>query len=210
MIKTLDSSVKYWYLFILLGLLLIGGGIITFTFPLATYITIAILFAYFFVIEGISEVIFSIVNRKKMKGWGWTLLYGLFSIIIGVILILNPHISVNTMPLYYGILFLTKSIIGISLAISIHKETGAGHALIGIGVTGIIISTMLIVNPFFAGFTILFSTGMTLVISGVYSSALGLEFRKLKREISVEAEDTNVVEIKDLSSNIQEKDIEHS
>ncbi|WP_044209556.1 HdeD family acid-resistance protein [Flammeovirga sp. OC4] len=185
MIEKLKSSLKYWYLFVIAGLIFITGGILTFTFPLASYLTVAMAFAYFFVIEGISEVIFSIVNRKKIKGWGWTLVYGLTSIVIGVVLIINPEISASTMPLYYGFLFLVKSMIGVTIGASIQKETGFGSGLIAIGVIGVILSTILMVNPLFAGFTILFTTGVVLIASGVYSIALGVEYRKIKKEASL-------------------------
>ncbi|MBB3696824.1 DUF308 domain-containing protein [Flammeovirga yaeyamensis] len=183
MIEKIKSSVKYWFLLIIAGIVFISGGILTFTFPLESYLTIAAVFSYLFLIEGLSEVIFSIVNRKKIKGWGWTLAYGVLSIAFGIFLIINPTLSASAMPLYLGFLFLAKSIVGIVVGVAFKKETGFGNHLIGIGALGGILSLMLLYNPLFAGFTILFMVGILLITSGIYSIIYGIEFRSLNKKI---------------------------
>lgn len=181
MFKNLKSSINHWYLLLIAGILFIVGGVLTFTFPIVSYITLATVFAYLFLIEGVSEMIFAIANRKEIKGWGWTLFYGLLSFVIGVYLILNPGLSAATMPVYLGFFFMAKSLVGIAIGGKIQKDFGLGGHLIAVGIVGIILSTILIVNPIFAGFTILLTTGIVLISSGVYSFLLGLRFRTLNQ-----------------------------
>ncbi|MBD0405466.1 HdeD family acid-resistance protein [Flammeovirga sp. EKP202] len=218
MFKNLKSSVNHWYLLLIAGIMFIVGGILTFTFPIVSYITLATVFAYLFLIEGVSEIIFAIANRKEIKGWGWTLFYGLISFGIGIYLILNPEISFVTMPIYLGFAIMAKSIIGVTMGSEIQKEFGLGGHLIAVGVVGIILSTILIVNPLFAGFTILLTTGIVLISSGVYSILLGLRFRKLnqlmkqkKQSNSDKAEEKNTEEtVKEEVSYDEETIIEKS
>ncbi|MBD0405327.1 DUF308 domain-containing protein [Flammeovirga sp. EKP202] len=190
MFKNLESTVRYWYLLLIAGITFIISGMLTFTFPIVSYVSLAVVFACLYIIEGFSEIIFSIMNRKKIKGWGWTLFYGLFSIGIGIFLVLNPGFSATVMPLYIGLLFLAKSIVGITLGSQIQKETGLGSLPIGAGVIGVILSTILIINPLFAGFSIVFTAGIAFISSGVYSIILGLEYRKLNKKFKEEKAST--------------------
>jgi len=94
--KTIESAIKYWYLPLIVGVLLIVLGIWTLTTPLESYIMLSIVFAVGFLLSGILEMIFALGNRHK--SWGWSLALSILSIIIGLLLVLNPAISMMTLP----------------------------------------------------------------------------------------------------------------
>jgi len=56
--KTIESAIKYWYLPLIVGVLLIVLGIWTLTTPLESYIMLSIVFAVGFLLSGILEMIF--------------------------------------------------------------------------------------------------------------------------------------------------------
>ena len=179
-IKTIKNSIEHWYIPLIVGLIFTGIGIYTLTSPLESYLALAIIFSVSFLFSGLTEIIFSIANRNKIDNWGWTLIFGTFTFLLGVLLFIHPEISMVTLPIYVGFLILFRSIGGISYAIEL-KNYGISDwgNLMLIGVFGVFFSFLLIWNPLFAGKTIVFWTGLTLITGGVFSIFLSLKLKKL-------------------------------
>lgn len=180
-LKTIKNTLKFWYLPLFIGLIFIGVGIYTFTSPLESYLALSVLFSISFLVSGILEIVFSISNRKEMDNWGWTLIFGLITLLMGFLLIIHPGISIATLPLYIGFLVLFRSISAISYAVDLKNYGVAdwGNLMI-IGVLGVLFSFILIWNPVFAGRTIVFWTGIALLSSGAFGIYLSLKLKKLK------------------------------
>lgn len=179
-IKTIESSIKHWYVPLIVGALFVIIGIYTLVSPLESYVALAIVFSISFLVSGLSEIIFSISNRHEMDNWGWNLTFGIFTFLIGLLLVANPEISITTLPFYVGFLVLFRSIMGISFAIEL-KNYGIldwGN-LMAISVLGVLFSFLLLWNPLFAGMTIVFWTGLALITIGIFSVLLSFKLKKL-------------------------------
>ena len=96
------STVKHWWLFLLTGILLIVGSIWVFLTPVESYVNLAWIFSILVLVTGISYVIFSISNRKKLEDWGWYLAGGIFEIVMGIILVSYPDLTIIMLPLFVG------------------------------------------------------------------------------------------------------------
>ena len=180
-IKIVRSSVKHWYLPLISGLILVGMGIFTFNHQLASFVALSFLFSLSFLLSGASEIIFSISNKNEMDNWGWTLAFGILTFLLGLLLIMNPSISMTTLPLYIGFIMLFRSIMGISYALEL-KNYGVldwGN-LMSIGILGVLFSLILIWDPVFAGYSIVLWTGLALIAGGVFTVYLSLKLKKLK------------------------------
>jgi len=179
-LTTAKSVIKHWYLIFLVGLIFIIAGIRTAMTPLSSYLTLSFLFGLSFLLAGVTEIIFSLMNRKEMKGWGWTLVYGLFNLTIGIILLNNPLLSITTLPLYIGYAVLFRSImtIGISLDSENYGMAGSG-GLLAAGILGVIFAFILLWNPGFAGLSLVIYTAAALITAGFYSIAFSLRLKKL-------------------------------
>jgi len=179
--KTIRNSIKYWYIPLLVGLLFIGVGIYTFMSPMESYAALSTIFSISFLFIGLSEIFFSIANRDEIDNWGWTLIFGIFTFILGVLLVMNPVISMTTLPIYVGFLVLFRSIGGISFAIELkNNEILDWGNLMVIGVLGVLFSFVLIWNPLFGGMTIVFWTGLAIISAGIFSIYLSLKLKKIK------------------------------
>ncbi|MCZ7614958.1 MAG: DUF308 domain-containing protein [Ignavibacteriaceae bacterium] len=99
-LKIINNSVKHWYLHLISGLLFIATGIYTFASPLESYLALSVIFSITFLVSGIGEIVFSISNRNEIDSWGWNLVFGIFTLLVGVLLIVKPEISVAMLPLY--------------------------------------------------------------------------------------------------------------
>ncbi|WP_044212541.1 HdeD family acid-resistance protein [Flammeovirga sp. OC4] len=177
--SSLEKSIKHWYLPLISGTLFIFAGIFTFSFPIESYVALSTIFSITFIIVGVSDITFSILNRKAMKGWGWQLLFGFTNTILGVFLINNPAISMVTLPMYVGFTFLIRAIGTISFSQDLRRfGVISNDPLLFMGVVGLILSLILIWNPVFAGFTIITLTGITCILLGVYHVSLSIKLKK--------------------------------
>ncbi len=178
--KTITNAIKYWYIPLIVGIIFSLTGIYTLFSPLESYLTLSVLFSLSFLLSGISEIIFSVSNRKEIDNWGWTLTFGIVTTLFGVLLLANPHISITTLPFYIGVVVLFRSITGIAYALDL-KKYGAVEwsSLMIVAILGLLLSFILIWNPLFAGLTLVIWTGMALISAGIYSIYLSFKLKKL-------------------------------
>ena len=178
--KTIESAIKHWYLPLIVGILLIVLGIWTLTTPLESYLMLSIVFAVGFFLSGVFEMIFALTN--KHKSWGWSLALGILSIIIGLLLILNPAISMVTLPFYVGFMLLFHSILGISSAYEMRRYGIMDWGwLMLVAVLGMIFSFIMLWNPIFAGLNIVVWTGIAFLVTGVYMIYFSTRLNKLNK-----------------------------
>ncbi len=178
--KTVKRTIKLWYLPLLAGIVLIAMGLWTFKEPVDSYIVLAFLFSLGFVLSGLIESIFSIVNRDVIDSWGWHLVMGIFTLIVGVLMFMNPDITMLTLPFYVGFVILFRSMNAISVALDL-KSYGIldwGNIL-AIGIVGVFLAFVLLWNPLFAGLSIVVWTGIALVIAGLLNIMISLKLKKI-------------------------------
>ncbi|MDO6759791.1 HdeD family acid-resistance protein [Tamlana sp. 2_MG-2023] len=177
----MHKTIKYWYIPLIIGLIFIGVGIYTFMSPVTSYLTLALLFSLSFLCSGIIEIIFAISNRNEIDNWGWSLIFGIITSIFGVLLLINPEISIMTLPFYVGFLILFRSVGSISYALDLknYGDLSWGNLMV-FGVLGIIFSFILLWNPLFAGLNVVIWTGVSFLSLGIYSVIFSFKLKKLK------------------------------
>lgn len=180
------KAVKHWWLILIAGLIFIAAGIWVLATPLSAYLTLSTLFSVSFLVAGIFDVVFSVSNRKLMKGWGWNLVYGLVNLAIGMLLISNPVISIATLPMYVGITVLFRSLmaIGTSLDLSSYGLPGAGSLLL-MSLLGVLFAFILLWDPNFAGLSLVIWTAMALLTAGSYSIYYSFQLKKLNHALAL-------------------------
>jgi uncharacterized membrane protein HdeD (DUF308 family) len=179
-LATTKSVIKHWYLILIVGVIFVAAGIWVMSTPLSAYLALSILFSVSFFIIGLMEVLFALANHKEMKGWGWTLVFGLFNLLISFILFYDPLISITTLPLYVGFVVLFRSIttIGVSLDTENYGTPGKG-SLLALGILGVFFSFILLWNPAFAGLSLVIWTAIALITAGLYSIYFSILLKKL-------------------------------
>ena len=179
-LKQIHSTLKYWYIPLLVGLFFVIVSIITFTSPQTSLLALALLFSLSFLFGGISEIIFSFANRKQLHNWGWALVFGIITTLVGFLLFTNPALSITTIALYVGFIILFRSISAISFAIDI-KRYGSKNwgTLLFSGIVGAIFSFILIWNPLFAGMSVVILVALSFLFGGIFNIILSLQLRKL-------------------------------
>lgn len=156
-------------------------GIYVFTVPLETYFTLSILFSLSFMASGIFDIFFSIQNSKSLNGWGWYLVSGILSLLIGIYLIAYPAISGSVLPFVIGftVMFRSFSLLGFSFDLKDAGILSWGNLAL-VSVLGIILSFLLIADPIFTGISLITLTALAFIFAGIASIILSFGLKKIK------------------------------
>lgn len=180
--SSIRNAVKYWYIPLLVGILFVVISIVVFTSPLGSLLALSLLFALSFLFGGLSEVVFSIVNRDRLDNWGWSLAFGILTFIVGISLVSHPELSISALAFYIGFLLLFRSIASISFAMDIKKYGSKDWGgLLAFGILGAIVSFFLIWNPLFAGLSVVVLVALSFLFTGLFSILLAMQLRKLHK-----------------------------
>lgn len=180
-LKTIQNSVKHWYIPAIIGILLIVVGIYTYSTPIATYATLTIIFCLSFLFTGLIELGFAVQNQKNIEGWSWYLMGGIFDTVVGFILLTHPSISAVMLPIFIGFTLLFRSMQGLGFAFE-HKNYGSNNwgGLALTSILGLIFSLLLIFNPIFAESYLVLLTSLAFVFVGFSAIVLSFQLKKLK------------------------------
>lgn len=118
-----------WWALVLVGLMGIAAGILTFTWPGITALVLLYLIAAWAIISGIFEIIAAIKLRKEIDGELWLALTGILSIIFGVMLMARPGVGAIAVVWLIGIYAIFFGIFHIALAFKLKgfKERFSGR-----------------------------------------------------------------------------------
>lgn len=192
-LNSLRNKVKNWYLPLIVGILFIITSIVVFSTPIASLLTLAIFMSIAFIISGFFEVIFAISNHKTMENWGWSLVFGILTFVVGIMLFTNPMLSILTLSLYVGFILLTRSIGSISFAIDIKRYgVGSWKGLLVFGILGVIASIILLLKPIYAGISAVYLIGFSFLFGGIFSVFFSLQLRRIykrAKEVGPEIEE---------------------
>lgn len=180
-LKTIQNSIKHWYIPAIIGVFLIAVGIYTFTTPLATYVTLTIIFSLAFLFTGLMELAFSIQNKSNIENWGWYFIGGIFDTVVGFILLTHPDISAVMLPIFIGFTLLFRSMQGLGFAFD-HKNYGSSNwgGLAFASALGLLFSMLLIFNPIFAETYLVVLTSLAFIFVGISAIALAFQLKSLK------------------------------
>jgi len=188
------QSVKNWWIFLIIGILLIGGAIYMFSKPLESLIGLSGFFSFLILASGILAIVFAIANRDDIDNWGLHLAGGILDILIGFILLKYPQITVVLISLFVGFWLMFRGVNTVSTAIKLKKE-GADN-WIWILVMGIIISLfafLSIINPLVGASYLVYTLALSILFLGIANIFIALKLKNVKENL------------KDFSENIAEK-----
>ncbi len=177
----IKGTIKHWYIPLIIGLLFLVLGIYIFTTPVETYLTLSILFSLSFLISGLSDMIFSIQNRKGLPGWGWYLISGIISVLLGLYLIRYPGVSMVVLPFVVGFTMLFRSAYLLGFAFDLKSYGAANWGNLAIAsILGMLLSFLLLANPIFTGMSLSILTAFTFIFIGISSMMLSFSLKKIK------------------------------
>lgn len=181
-LKTIKNTIKHWYIPVLVGVFFVIVSVVTFTRPAGSLLALSLLFAWSFLFGGLSEIIFSVANKDQLSNWGWSLAFGIVTFVVGLLLMINPALSMTALAFYIGFVILFRSISTIGFAIDIKKYGSKNWVgLLVLGIVGTIVSFILLWNPLFAGMSVVVLVALSFLFAGLFSILLGFQLRTLHK-----------------------------
>jgi len=178
--KAIRFSVRLWYLPTIGGMAFVALGILMFYTLPELYMDLAQIFALTFLLSGFTEILFAVLNRKQLDSWGCLLAFGIFTLLIGVLLFTHPQLTAATLQVFVGCGLFFRSNMAISISFEVRNYGVKDWAwLLAIGILGAVFSFLLLLNPAFDDFTIVTWTGLAFITLGIYNIYFSLNIRRL-------------------------------
>lgn len=183
-LRSVKSSAKNWWLSLIIGVLFIALGIWVFRTPISSYISLSVLFSISIFISGIFGIVFSISNRNQMEGWGWHLAGGFLDGIVGLLLVSHPALTMTILPFFIGFWVLFRGIFGVGLSFQLKtfRVPNWGWILF-MGIMTVLFSVLLLLNPVFTGFSIVYMTALAFITLGIFRILLAFDLKRIHKLI---------------------------
>jgi uncharacterized membrane protein HdeD (DUF308 family) len=153
-----------WWVFLLEGIAALLFGFLLITQPGETLVAIVIFLGFYWLMMGVLEVVRVFIDRSVP--WYWSLLIGILGIAAGVIVLKHPIFAAVLLP---TTIVLYLGIIGLIIgAIQIVEGfTGGGIGSFALGVINVLIGLILLGAPIAAALAVPLVFGILLLIEGV-------------------------------------------
>ena len=179
----MKDALKYWWVFLLKGIILILLSFYIFQHPVGTLVGLTLYIGIATLITGIF-LIFASLSGPKEEGWGWRLAWGIMDVIFAVILLSSPGISAAVLPFVVGFWVMVSGILIFVGSFTAKKEGDSSWWLNLIGGLLTILVGYVITNNIVAGaMAITFWIGLGFLIAGVFSTSISFKMRKLHKAL---------------------------
>ena len=181
-------AIKHWWLLAVAGILCIALGIVVFAFPLQSYVTLAILFGVLLLIVGAAKLISASTSANFFMMRGYVIVSGVLDLLIGIFLCIYPGVTLVALPIMMGFWMMYNSfvLIGFSGDFETFGIPGSGW-VIGGGILLLILSILVLVNPFGAGIaTVVVLAGGGLIVFGILLISLAMKLKEIHRNFDSE------------------------
>jgi len=168
---------RWWWTFILRGLLAIAFGILAFVAPVWGLAILVALFGAWALIDGITSVWTGIRTRSVDRNWWLEILEGLVSIVAGLIAFILPGFAAEVLVILIAVWAIVTGVFQIWAAIRL-RERIRGEFWLGLaGVASILFGVILLVFPVQGALALVWLIGSGAIAIGVLLTILGWRLR---------------------------------
>ena len=176
---------KNWWILLVQGICAILLGILLFTNPATTLISLAFVLGIFWIVGGIADIIGAFTGRGGNRHWFWQLLSGIIGVIVGFLFVSQPVVGAVALPftmtLLLGIGAITSGIFNIIGAIMMRKEISGEIWMIIWGVVSILLGFWILSNLGVASVAYVYVAAIFAIIGGIISIFGAFRLRSLGR-----------------------------
>lgn len=204
----LKSSIITSLLLMVLGILLVFESE-------ATIFTISYIVGAILICAGVYALIRFFTNSKKSSNvtLGLDVLYGVVTIILGILIIKNPEAIGSLLPIVLGIAIIVSSANKIQYAFNLkNSDNGLWKTTMIISVIGTICGVVLLFNPFAGAVLIMKIVGIFIIIYAILDTLSTFiikrnveEFKNIIDSQSLKVEEAEVVEERDTKNDSKRK-----
>lgn len=180
-ISKITGSIKNWWAFLIIGIILLIGSFWMFSSPVESFVGLTAFFSALIFVSGLFTIFFALTNKEDIDNFGLFLAGGILDVIMGFILLKYPGMTVVLFSLFVGFWLLFRGIGTISISFKMKKdglENWGWILFFGILVT--LFAFMAIIDPMIGASYLVFTLALALLFLGIANIALALRLRKVK------------------------------
>ena len=178
----MKQVMKYWWLVLIKGIILVGLSFFIFGHPVSALVGLALYIGISLMVTGILLVITGLSNRKEDDQWGWKLAEGIMDVVFAFILLSNPAVTATVFPFVVGFWMIFYGIMMFVGSFGNKKDGDKSWwmNLLG-GILNVIVG-YIIMNDIIAGaFAITFWIGTGILIFGIVNISAAFRMKSLAK-----------------------------
>jgi uncharacterized membrane protein HdeD (DUF308 family) len=169
---------RYWWLFLLRGVLSALFGLALLFLPGLTLEILLLLLALFLILDGTISFGASLKGRNMKVQWQYLSLEGLVGIAIGALALMWPKVTVVAVAVLIGVWAFFSGVFEILASIRLRSEVEGEWLLSIAGILSILFGTLLFLHPGLSIAAMLMVLGIYSILFGGSLIILGLRLRK--------------------------------
>jgi uncharacterized membrane protein HdeD (DUF308 family) len=179
-----DMLSRYWWMTLLRGVFWILFGVVIFTRPGISLVSLTLALGAIMFIDGVIEVSNAISGRKDHDDWWVLLLIGLAGIGVGVLTFYNPAVTALAVVLYVAIWAIATGLLEIVAAVRLRKQIQGEFWLILAGLASVVFGVLLTTNPGAGALTLLWLFGGFALVFGVLLVLLAFKVKGVANRLT--------------------------
>ena len=178
---------RWWWTFILRGVLAIAFGILAFLAPGLGIAVLVGLFAAWALIDGVTSVYAGFRQRETTRSWWLEILEGVVGIAAGVIALLFPTYAAGILVILIAAWAIVTGVFEIVMAVRLRTQI-KGEFWLGLaGVASILFGVILLVFPAAGALSLVWLIGSFAIVFGAFLLILGWRLRSINEMARTDA-----------------------
>jgi uncharacterized membrane protein HdeD (DUF308 family) len=172
-----QSEQTQWWGYLLSGIVSILMGWLILSRPVGTILTLVVLVGFYLLIGGIVSIVSSFMAiGEKGSLWGWKLLAGLFSVIVGLIVLNNPLFTTVLTPVMFMYIVAFALVINGIVDMAVGRRASSGEHIwswggFALGALYLVFGLTLLGAPtYYATETVVSIAGWALIFIGLLNA----------------------------------------
>ena len=175
-LTTKSKNANLW-LALIKGILMIVFGVWLLQSPNENLQKLSMIFGFLILAGGLLEISFAFNNRKTNSKWEWTLVSGVFDILLGAFLMANPDFILLLITLLISLWLFFRGVLLLRTALAFKRAYNKNYIYpVIFGILLIIIAAIFIWHPEIFGITLAFWTALAFIIVGIFRIFLVFKF----------------------------------
>lgn len=180
----IKQTLKYWWLFLLTGILLIVMSIFIIVRPLDGLVAFTFFLGFSSIISGVGEFIFALRSKVHFPSWKWFLAASVIEILFGFLLLTSPQLLITLLPIAVGMWVILRGIVLLSTSSRAKKLGLKNWKWIAVaGFLSILFALLIFFNPVPASIGVMIFIGFSILFTGLISLLLAWGLRGLYKSI---------------------------
>jgi uncharacterized membrane protein HdeD (DUF308 family) len=174
----LHALAKNWWLVLLRGIAGILFGVLAFTWPGLTLLTLVLLYGAYALADGVIALVAAFTGRAGTQPTWWLVVVGLLGIAAGLVTFLWPGITALALVVFIGAWAVAHGVFEIVGAIELRHEIGNEWMLILAGALSVLFGLAVLVMPGAGALGLIWAIGAYSILFGALLVGLSLRLRK--------------------------------